>query len=189
MSENDYKAGVDLLILTDPNHPILKDLQKGYTYLNIEYLKLAVKKKKDVDKKGEMVLRKLSVKKGKLYAERARLSNSFHKYTKKPERAVISDNIRRIQDEIARVDIEIQYIKDGTMRQPAAIDSYHVPFDIEGKRKEIKLLQQKIRHARERIADYKKQEGKEKFIVKNEEKVKNWKTQVARLKSALATET
>jgi len=186
MTDEDYKAGVDLLILTDPNHPALPELQKGKNSLNVEYLKLSMKKKEHMDIKGEIVRRKLAAEKGKLYGMRAKLSNNFHRYKKREERSVISDQIRKIQEKIAQTDIELQYINEnGPGSLVSAAESYHVPFQDEEKRKRIKLIQQKLLHARNRIKDYKKQ-GKKTLILKNELKIEQWETEITKIRSTMA---
>lgn len=179
MTENDFREGVRYLEKIDPEHPILPTLKRvGYSLLNVEYLIFAFRKKQGLRKPGALTKKNLNVKKARLYANRAKLSNGFHEAISQAERAMISDQIREIQKQIAFVDEQIQYLEKHPDRivTPEFMD-LDIPGDLEGKRKMLHGLRVKARAARKRAAQY-KAEGREKMYLKNIKRAEKQEKQI-----------
>lgn len=115
MSKQDYLAGVELLAMRKPDHPLLAIVRSGYTRLNELYLERALKdvigtKAEETEIPGaDPVLVNLLKEKRTLYANRAKLSNSFHDCTSDESRANISSSIQRIQRAIEAKNAELNY--------------------------------------------------------------------------------
>lgn len=118
MSEEDYFAGVDWLERIDPGNAMLRRLSSGFTKMNTIYLRRLLKERgerpREAPKRDLPDLDRvdpdfvdLNRKIGALFGRRRQLSNGFHncrgsKAEKKIKRAAISDDIRNIQQQIAK---------------------------------------------------------------------------------------
>jgi hypothetical protein len=125
MTEEDYIAGVELLERVEPTAPLLPQLRKGYTAINCVYLRHAMAGKEEVvqpkvRKLGEPDIPvpdspeydEMQQRKSVLYARRANLSNQFHDFEGDPVAcANISDDIRKVQRQILKVQQQIQHYK------------------------------------------------------------------------------
>jgi hypothetical protein len=115
MSNQDYLAGVELLAMRKPDHPLLSIVRSGHTRLNELYLERALKdvigtKAEETEIPGaDPVLVNLLKEKRTLYANRAKLSNSFHDCTSDESRANVSSSIQRIQRAIEAKNAELNY--------------------------------------------------------------------------------
>lgn len=116
MSKQDYLAGVELLAMRKPDHLLLAIVRSGHTRLNELYLERALKDVMTPAKSNEEeipgadpVLVNLLKEKRTLYANRAKLSNSFHDCTSDESRANVSSSIQRIQRAIEAKNAELNY--------------------------------------------------------------------------------
>lgn len=115
MSREDYLAGVELLALRKPDHPLLSVVRTGHNRLNELYLERALKdvitpKADETEIPGaDPVLVNLLKEKRTLYATRAKLSNSFHDCSSDESRANVSSSIQRIQRAIEAKNAQLNY--------------------------------------------------------------------------------
>ena len=119
MTEKLYQKLVAQISERLPNHALLATLQRGFSPLNVAYLK-AIKIPFEIsditEKKSEKVenpLEKWRIERAKLFVERAKLSNRF---TEKPLteehilfRQGISDQIKEVQKRISKTKKLIRY--------------------------------------------------------------------------------
>jgi len=121
MTQEDYIAGLELLMAKRPNHPLLRTLKEGFSKLNSVYMKHALKsipnatsnEPKHMDPDNDIV-RKLMMEKRSLFGRRAKLSNNFHRCQTDADRANVSDDIQKVQRDIEVVMHNIDhYQKNG----------------------------------------------------------------------------
>lgn len=152
MNKLEYDSGVELLRDKCPTHPLLSSIERGHTRINVIYLQQALASIQ-IDVKedpGQAVEQNLYVKKTQLYGLRAKLSNQFHDCKSDVERASISDQIIRIQDEIRKLNKKIaEYEDTGTIQQIDVLadmptDLYELYKVKENARKNIPRLEKNI---------------------------------------------
>lgn len=137
MSEQDYKARLEMVQRLAPDHPLLSDLQsKGCTRINQIYLQKILAKLEDqmMDQKidepddpKDLQLKNMRMKRRSLYSNRAKLSNSFHKARTNKDRAFISEEIQIIQMQIMELEKKIRYYQQTGQQASGPFD--HLPDD------------------------------------------------------------
>ena len=134
MNRVEYEKGLEKLKQKNPGHDIIPVLiERGYDYLAVEYLKIALKEDGEA---SEVTLSKLYKQKDTLYSRRAVISNKFHSCETVHERAEISIAIGSIQTEIiANRQLLKEYHETGKLPKPTS--KLTLPFD--GARKQMKL--------------------------------------------------
>ncbi len=116
--EKDYNEGVIILKKYAPNHPLLKSIQRGDTFINRHYLTTALKTtaknppkaaKKEKTNPNDPILTKLLKEQKTLIIERVKRSNSFHVNLQNPINcAKISDQLRVLHTKIRTVTNKIE---------------------------------------------------------------------------------
>lgn len=135
MKEEEYIGHVDALMRAKCGHPLMQTLQKGWSKVNVMYLKAVLKSMPHPPAPSPMEsgsepppvaatpfgLKMLYVRKSKLFGGRASLSNKMcalpegKEYDKK--RARYSDDIQSVQREIEALMREIADTENGEMRE------------------------------------------------------------------------
>lgn len=142
MDRSDYTAGVELLIAKAPDHPLRNAIERGYNYINCLYLQKALDsippdpEDDDSDEYYEEMplesqtpqLDRLYDKLRKLFTKQNKLSNSFHSVATDQDRAVISNKIHRVRNDIEVIMKQIDYYRrNGKMPMETVDDKYPVP--------------------------------------------------------------
>lgn len=101
-----------------PDHPLLDKVSEGPTAVNKLYLKRLIEeaREKETDRKTDQPLDQespklmtLNARRRKLYAQRAKLSNAFHRLKTKKQRAFNSDQIQIVQRDIIAIEAQINH--------------------------------------------------------------------------------
>ncbi len=138
MENSDYRSGIQLLKRKNPEHPILPTLEKGFSLINLEYLRFALKnaqlyKNKAPENRVEYSDPSLTTLYSNLRTLKNRQavhSNKFHAASNNNQRAFISDEIMRIQSDIKLTILEINaFKKNGKVHELKNIEQYPVPKD------------------------------------------------------------
>lgn len=146
MTEKQYNEGIQQVQREDPNSGLLALAMRSYTPVNCSYLQKAIDSLPDepldiVFDFGEWYSSKSTLyvdlapddpemlqiqqAKSKLFAERAKLSNSFHDCATVPDRAAVSVLIGRVQRDIVRIkEKEDYYLKHGKPSLTVEADIY-----------------------------------------------------------------
>lgn len=131
-----YREKIEVLRAAQPEHPLLRMLDKAETRANTIILENCLKKIRQAKKApppvdaiaSDPALNRLHIEKSKLYAERAKHSNSFHECRSDKERRKVSEQIQIVQSriEIVRANIRV-YQANG--RLPDEEEQYPVSAD------------------------------------------------------------
>lgn len=116
----DYRAGIEYVKRHAPNHHLLPDIEKKFSVVTCAYLQRAMDSipppqpvaKKQTEYIGDPQFDALIIQRKKLFTERAKLSNLFHKMAHRIDRVNNSKKIQAIQTEIHRIGITIQYFRE-----------------------------------------------------------------------------
>lgn len=176
--EKNYFEGVEILGKACPKHPLLANLQEDVSFMNRRYLEAAMQKvyegfsikKKEVavasepsqpvrelkeDDKHRILEKELA----KLYAERRRLSNTFHNCNSNAERAIVSDNIKSLI-----IDINTQKSRIGVYKATGVVPplpgggKLEIPQDNGKLQRLILNFRSKVSAQRKLINEYDQQE-------------------------------
>ena len=157
MTEKEYRKGLEKVRKIEPQHPLLKDLERGYSKFNVLFLTHALRALSSAPKVQATVnpsespkthvpnplLASLMREQSDLFAHRARLSNRLHEfpYTSQYDvkRAALMDDIKVLQRKIGRVMGNITHVKTyGEL--PPKLSQYDIPKDpAERERKKVSL--------------------------------------------------
>lgn len=160
MTEKKYWQTVKILEEQDPEHILLATLQRGYSKINIVYLRAAVKDMPppdhdttdhtdDIDPE-DPTYKMLKIQERNLFTERAKLSNAFHTMTTNEARAANSEAIGRVQKHLQALWKKIEHYQEfGTLPSSAENETYPLP-------KDRGLLAKKINSIRAMISQAKK---------------------------------
>lgn len=155
MTAAEYSKHLGEIIRRNSAEVLLPVLRKGYSPVNVIYMKAALKRlpKEDTlpDRDGsddettsaDPVLRELWSLKGQLFRERAKMSNRFHDCTSDQERRGISDAILRIWDRIQETNRKMDYYEEHGML-PAGEERFPLPEDPAALLKKLMSLRSQI---------------------------------------------
>lgn len=140
MTDKEYRRHLAAIEKSNPDEPLLRTLQQGFSRVNLIYMRAALKRLPPAadtvepsadDMPGENmppVVRELWAHKGRLFRERARWSNKFHDAKNDQERKAISDAILRIWNQIQDIERKIGlYEQTGSL--PGEEERFPLPDD------------------------------------------------------------
>lgn len=174
MNKLQFTAALDKLKKSNPGHDMIAVIEeRGFDYLSVEYLKLALKD--PVEKSApEYTAEFLFNQKSSLYSKRAQHSNKFHSCTNNNERAEVSIAIGSIQSQIiANRKLLDEYTTTGKL--PKLPEKLVKPLD--GRRQQMNL--HSYRSSRSRFK-------KKLLIEKDPDKIKYYESELERLDKAIA---
>lgn len=151
----------------------------------------AIQDDPDPDEEEDETLRRLRIDQSNLYAERAKLSNSFHDCANDRQRAVVSEKIQVVQHRIEEVRGLIrQYKQYGTIPEPD--EKYPVPEDsfkllatLHSLRASISRKKREIEHLGREVAE--NDPAAPEKLEKAEAKLKDLRTHLEHVKKAIDT--
>lgn len=196
MKKQDFYAGMELVLLRVPKHPLVPLIKRGYSYMACKYLEKALSEVPEIapvvrDSVTEMQVRTqqetrdpqlitLHDRVTKAISNRAKLSNKFHTVVSDSDRAIISTQIGDLQDQIERLFQEIEYFnKNGILPDQILDDKYPVPSDNVGILKKRQSLRSSISQSEKRIRSYHAAKRDHSFIQAREEKLQHLKNHLA----------
>lgn len=133
-----YQEKIEALRDAEPQHPLLRRLSAGESRANVIILDNCLKKIRQQKKAAadapadnepsDPALNRLHIEKSRLYAERARLSNTFHDCQTDKERRKVSEQIQIVQARIEIVRANIRAYK-ANGRLPEEEEEFPIPAD------------------------------------------------------------
>ena len=199
MSEEDYLVSVDMLARIEPGHPLLATCQRGYSKINVIYLKSAlagrveevartqVQGGDDEQYLDDPEYLELQKRKSSLFGRRFGLSNEFHDHRGDPVAcANVSDEIRRVQKKIKTVFRQIaHYRATGELLEDAP--TVHREYEGLELGRRYRTVQQNVNRWRARI----KADGpsSDPITVRNwDKKLKDYERELASLRAQIDAE-
>jgi len=164
MTESQYNNNLEYLQRHDPTHRLLPKLERGYSRVNVIYLKKALdtmsesepepkaEKKEKPKANTDPGLKKLYIQKSNLFTERARLSNRFHELDTVESRASNSQQIQIIQRQIGKLHKSIaHYEEHGKLPDTKEEELYPLPDSSLGIDRKIKSIRAMISQEKKKI--------------------------------------
>jgi len=166
MTKEDYNQYLRRIREANPKEPLFGKLRAGYSAINVIYMKAALKrlpketieekegKEEDIEEliSTNPVVKELWKRKGQLFRERAKYSNSFHECKIDAERRAVSEAILGVWRQIQDIEGKIEfYTRHGTL--PEGAERFPLPDDPISLMKKLNSIRAQISQRQQRLRE------------------------------------